>query len=217
MLPNYKDVYKPRKDAAILSRLVQDAWKAKNRELESSSDDYNVGEIVATHLEQRYPFDDMCVLKRYSAARPIDTINVTIYNEYTKLWDQGSSVKLPRTVLVPTSGVSVYVLGPRFSEQPTRGIFPEKWATMTSLEQSEIIDHQDRSEARQLPKSVESFFRTLLHVRAAYRDEYKQATEWPTQHRKDHGKYPDWSTILERFPVLGAHVRKLRYTTENSQ
>ena len=118
LIPKPSDRYRPRADAALLSRLVTDAWQDYQSHMFNAAERDRVAEIVAAHLESLYPAADMAVLSRYGVAQTLNSIGVRMWNPAQRLWDQTTSVSLPRPIIAPGSESGLYVGGAWHSRSP---------------------------------------------------------------------------------------------------
>jgi len=120
-------------------------------------------------------------------------------------------VELGRSVVVATSFHGLWCGGPHWEGNTPegRGIKPAYWATMSPKDRQDLMDDQDRRERRRVPRVLEPFFDGILVLRRAFHAEYAQSTAWPTEHRMATGSYPTWGEMAERWPVLGAHLRRV--------
>jgi hypothetical protein len=203
--------FRPRAEAGLLSRLHQEAWQARVDALRAQEAESHVGEIVAAHLEGRFPLRDMEILAKYGHAEKRTRITVYCHNpdapDYPK-WDVSVGVHLPREVLVSTNCVSLYCGGPRFSRDPLGGLKPAFRATLTEEKWIEHMARQRAVEAARLPETVEGYFDEMRLAIHQQRQEYRVVCEWPAQAKAETGDYPTWGEICERFPVTGDHIRR---------
>jgi RNA:NAD 2'-phosphotransferase (TPT1/KptA family) len=72
--------FRPRAEAGLLSRLHQEAWQARVDALRAQEAESHVGEIVAAHLEGRFPLRDMEILAKYGHAEKRTRITVYCHN-----------------------------------------------------------------------------------------------------------------------------------------
>jgi len=211
-LPKFTDLYRPRADSALLSRLVQDAWQAESRKLTDQQQALGACEIVTAHLESRFPGAHMAILARYGVAKSVDSVGVRTYSPETKRWDSTTSVTLTRAVITPGAygTAEVSACGPRWSRDPNRGLTEGYFQRHTHEEYLALIADQDRRESEQLPESVEPYFSAVVTMRARFQDEYRQAAAWPVNYKSETGAFPTWGAIAEWFPIVGAWLEGLR-------
>jgi hypothetical protein len=182
---NLKQRFKPRAEAGLLSRLVQEAWADYQDRIAPPERQAEVAEVIARHFEQAIPPADMEVLTRYNCVAWHDRCNVRVYDaegEDVARYREGFGVQLPRKVPVVGTGGYGYL---------SLAACEPEWGTKTPL------------------RELDEYFLALLTARKQYQCEYKVSTEWPAQYGKEHaGLYPTWGEIAERFPVLGEWIAK---------
>jgi hypothetical protein len=193
--------FRPIKDSALLSRLVSDAWQAQSRQLTDQMEALGVCEAVTAHLEARYPAEDMAILAQYGVAKVIERIDVC-----------NTAVRLTRPVPTPTAygAGEVIACATRFSQAPDWGLKPDYRATLSDAEFAKYCAGHLARERDMAPQSVDPYFARVKELRAAYQAEYRQATQWPAEIKRETGAYPTWAEIAARFPVLRAHIEKER-------
>lgn len=207
-LPRASDRFMPKKHGPLLSRLVIEAWEMRQAELNSLEETLAVAETLLAWLEARNPAQDMEVLRRYGKTQEVEHAYVRAYDPASKRWDQNFSVALPRKIEVAAgAGNDASVCGVRWSRVGGRGL---KRESMTPEDYERAVAYQDDHERGMAPESLDPYFAALVEARRAYRAEYRASTEWPAVARKETGVYPLWREIEERFPVLGAHVARIR-------
>jgi hypothetical protein len=216
LIPKPSDRYRPRADALILSKLVTDAWQDYQSCMFDAAERDRAAEIVAIHLETLYPAADMAVLSRYGVAQTLNSIGVRMWNPEQRLWDQTTSVALPRLVLAPSSENGLYVGGAWHSRLPNYGVTGNYRARQTPEQWAELVAYHDESERRRLPESVEPWFARIVEARAAYRAEYAQTTDFPEKFHTTASQWPRWSDIETAHPILGAYVAARRASLETT-
>jgi hypothetical protein len=77
---NIKNRFKPRAEASLLSRLVQEAWQDYQDRIAPAARQAEVAERIARHFEQAIPPADMEVLVRYKCVAWHDRCNVRVYD-----------------------------------------------------------------------------------------------------------------------------------------
>jgi hypothetical protein len=210
LIPKSEDRFRPRADAALLSRLVTDAWQNYQNRMFDTAERDRVAEIVAAHLELLYPADDMAVLSRYGVAQTLKSISVRMWNPDQHLWDQTTSVDLPRPILAPSSEHGLYVGGAWHSRLPNYGCTQAYRDAQTPEQWAELVDYHDDSERRRIPEIVEPWFARIVEARKAHRAEYAQTTEFPSKFHAETGRYPRWRDIETAHPILGAYIATQR-------
>jgi len=180
---NLKSRFKPRAEAGLLSQLVQAAWQDYQDRIASAERQAEVAEQIAHHFETLIPPTDFEVLSRYKCIAYHDACNVRVYDAHTEdvaKYREAFGVKLPRKVPVLGTGGYGY---PSLAACEPNGASP-------------------------LP-DLDSYFLDLLTARKQYLREYKESVAWPAEYGKANGgKYPTWGEIAEKFPVLGAWLKK---------
>jgi hypothetical protein len=214
LIPKPSDRYRPRADAALLSKLMTDAWQDYQNRMFDAAERDRVAEVVAAHLEALYPAADMAVLSRYGVAQTLTSIGVRIWNPEQRLWDQTTSVALPRPVLAPSSEHGLYVGGAWHSRSPNYGCTQAYRDAQTPEQWAELVAYHDDSERRRLPESVEPWFARVVEARAAYRAEYAQTTKFPEIFHAEELQWPHWSDIEAAHPILGAYIAARRASLE---
>ena len=209
-IPKPSDRYRPRADAALLSRLVTDAWQDWQDCMFDATERDRVAEVVAGHLESLYPTADMAVLGRYGVAQVLDSIGVWMWNPKQRLWDQTTSIALPRPILAPSSERGLCVGGARHSRSPNYGVTQSYRDAQTPEQWAELVACHDENERRRLPESVEPWFARIVQARAAYRAEYAQTTDFPKKFHTTTSQWPRWIDIESAHPILGAYVAARR-------
>lgn len=180
---NMKARFKPRADAALLSRLVQEAWQDYQERIANPARLVEVAEIIAQHFETLIPAGDFEVLSRYNCIAWHDHCNVRVYDHNTEdvaKYREAFGVELARKV--PVLGTGGYGYPSLTACQPM----------------------SDNNSLREL----DEHFATLLMARKQYQAEYKVSQNWPSEYGKEHGQYPTWGEITEKFPVLGDWIKK---------
>ena len=216
LIPKPSDRYRPRADAALLSHLVTDAWQYYQSHMFNAAERDRVAEIVAAHLESLYPAADMAILSRYGVAQTLNSIGVRMWNPAQRLWDQTTSVSLPRPIIAPGSESGLYVGGAWHSRSPNYGVTDACRARQTPEQWAELVAYHDESERHRLPESVEPWFARIVEARAAYHAEYAQTTGFPEKYHKEALQWPRWSDIEAAHPVLSAHVAARRAALETA-
>src|SRR4051794_2940297 len=97
-LPKAKAVFKPRADAGILSRLVQDAWKEYEATNFSPDERARVARAVSDHVKSLYPLQDMQFLARYGCATELKYVSVRVHDGND--WTNSFGIELPEPILV---------------------------------------------------------------------------------------------------------------------
>ena len=175
---NFKARFKPRAEAGLLSKLVQEAWQDYQDRIANVERQAEVAERLAQYFEQVIPAADLEVLSRYKCIAWHDRCNVRVYDAETQdvaKYREAFGVELPRKVpAVGTGGFgypSIAACEPEWGNSPLR--------------------------------ELDAYFAGLLKARKQYQEEYKQSTAWPTDRRNETGQYPTWEEIGNQFPVLG--------------
>jgi hypothetical protein len=174
--------FRPRADAGLLSKVVQQAWQDYQDRIASPARASEVAETIAHHFETLIPAPDFEVLERYKCIAWHDHCDVRVYDHDTKdaaKYQNAFGIELPRKV--PVCGASGY-------GYPSLTACEPEWGTHTTL------------------RVLDSHFTSLLTARKQYKAEYKESTNWPSEYGKEHGQYPTWGEIEDRFPVLGAYL-----------
>jgi hypothetical protein len=180
---NLKAKFKPRAEAPLLSQLIQTAWQDYQDQIASTERQAEVAETIANYFETLIPPDDFAVLTRYNCIAHHDHANVRIYDAHTDdiaKYREAFGIELPRKVPVLGTGGYGY---------PSL-VVCEPWESPTKS------------------LSLDGYFLDLLTARKQYQAEYKASLAWPAEYGKEHGQYPTWGEIAERFPVLGEFLRK---------
>jgi hypothetical protein len=178
--------FKPRAEAGLLSRLVQAAWQDYQDRIASPERQAEVAEAIARHFETLIPPADFEVLARYNCIAWHDRCNVRVYDADTDdiaKYREAFGIELSRKV--PAVGTGGY-------GYPSLTACEPAWGISTPL------------------RELDAYFLNLLTARKQYRREYKTSTQWPAEYGKEHGKYPTWGEIAERFPVLGEWLLKVK-------
>jgi hypothetical protein len=186
---NLKARFKPRAEAGLLSRLVQEAWQDYQDRVASAARQAEVAERIARYFEERIPAGDFEVLQRYGCIAWHDLANVRVYDAATDdvaKYREVFRVELPRKI--PVVGTGGY-----------------GYPSLTCCEPVEVTEARATSPLRDL----DGYFFALLYARKQYQREYKASQAWPAEYGKANGgKYPTWGEIAERFPVLGEWLAK---------
>lgn len=177
--------FKPRADAGLLSKLVQNAWTDYQDRISSEEKRAEVAEIVTCYFESVIPPSDLEVLARYNCVAYHEACNVAVYDvdRPTGAYAERFGVDLPRKVPCVGNGGYGY---------PSLAACEPEWGTKSHL------------------RDLDSYFMALLVARKQYKAEYKESTAWPSEYGKEHGQYPTWGEIEDRFPVLGSYIAGLR-------
>lgn len=175
---NFKSRFKPRAEAGLLSKLVQEAWQDYQDRIASKEQQAEVAEAVARYFEQAISSSDLEVLSRYNCVAWHEKANVRVYDASRPEgpYAEAFGVELPRKVPCVGTGGFGY---------PSIVACEPEWGTKTPL------------------RNLDGYFAELLNARKQYFAEYKESTAWPAEHGKEHGQYPTWGEIADRFPVLG--------------
>lgn len=205
--PNMAAAFRPRADAALLSRLVQDAWQAKNTALMAQQEAFGIREAAARKLDALFPIADMLILQRYGQAEEVSKVNVSIKNAETDYYEN-VGVELPRKILVPLRGASLLATAKWSEGHNEYGYRSDYWETMPEDEKREAIERQAKHEKAALGEETLPFFVAVIESRNAFKREYRQATAWPTEFKTAHGHFPTWAEIAAEFPVLGAFMKE---------
>jgi hypothetical protein len=192
-----------------LALLIRDAWTARQAAAIPEEEISRIGEALARHIESLHPPEDMEILSRYGHARSIERINVFIHDG--EKWSESAAAELGREVVVAESFRGLWSGGPRYggSEAKSRGFKPDYWETLSPEKRAEIMKDQDAQTRRRVPQEIEGHFSAIIALRAAYRAEYDPSMNWPFEERVRTGHFPTWESIADRWPVLGAHLRRL--------
>jgi hypothetical protein len=188
--------FKPRAEACVLSQLVQTAWTEYQDRIASPERQAEVAEQIAVYFENLIPPADFEVLQRYNCVAWHDHCNVRVYDDQTEdvaKYREAFGINLPRKI--PVLGTGGYGYPSLVACEPAcmRGE-PEERTTKRA--QSPLRD-------------LDPYFLSLLTASKQYQAEYKASTSWPHEYGKEHGKYPTWEEIAERFPVLGNYLRAI--------
>jgi hypothetical protein len=178
--------FKPRADAGLLSKVVQEAWQDYQDRIASPARAAEVAETIAVYFETKIPSADFEVLSRYGCIAHHDHCNVRVYDHDTEdvaKYQNAFGIELPRKV--PVCGASGY-------GYPSLTACEPEWGTKSLL------------------RELDGHFAALLAARKQYKTEYKASTAWPSEYGKEHGQYPTWGEIEDRFPVLGAYLQAAR-------
>ena len=181
---NLKSRFKPRADAGLLSRLVQEAWQDYQDRIASKERQAEVAETIARYFEGQIPPADFEVLERWGCVSWHECCNVRVYDAQTEdvaKFREVFRVELPRKVPVVGAGGYGY---PSLSAIASPG--------------------------REVPlPELDGYFEELLKARKQYQREYKESMAWPAgEGKSQEGKYPTWGEIAERFPVLGEWLKR---------
>jgi hypothetical protein len=190
---NLKARFKPRAEAGLLSRLVQEAWQDYQDRIANIDRQKEVAETIARYFEALIPAADFEVLSRYNCIAWHDKTSVRVYDSETEdiaKYREAFGVELPRKVPVFGSGGYGYPSG-------------------VACEPLDLREPNDPTKTRfTLPTELDPYFAELLKARKQYYREYKKSTRWPFEYSKEHGKYPTRNEIAEQFPVLSTWLRK---------
>ncbi len=208
-IPKSTNRYRPRADAATLSRLVQEAWEAKRDAEYSATAQAEIAKIALIFARELYPLADMQVLSRYGVAEPMDRVDVSVYDPATKHFDSGYAIELPEKILAPRGRLSLQACAVRYSEDPLRGLHPAVVAEASHAELEKIYEFQNAQERGMLPRECDPYFAALRDARKQFKLEYRDSTDWPAKRRAKTEVWPTWAEIADAWPVLGAHLRKL--------
>lgn len=195
---NLKTRFKPGAEAGLLSRLVQDAWQDYQDRIASTTKQAEVAETIARWFETRIPAAELEVLEKYNCIAWNDRCNVRVYDAETDAvakYREAFGIELPRKV--PAVGTGGY-----------------GYPSLTACEPETLRGAESQS------RDLDAYFLNLLKMRKQYYREYKASVAWPAEYGKEHGKYPTWGEIAERFPVLGERLKRAEPmtatgTTEN--
>jgi hypothetical protein len=181
---NLKARFKPRAEAGLLSRLVQEAWQDYQDQIANKDRQAEVAKTIARYFEGQIPPADFEVLERWGCVSWHERCNVRVYDAETEdvaKFREQFGVELPRKVPVVGAGGFGY---PSLSAIASPG--------------------------REVPlPELDGYFLELLKMRKQYQREYKESVVWPVEQGKAQGgKYPTWGEIAERFPVLGEWLRR---------
>lgn len=192
---NLKARFKPRAEASVLSRLVQEAWRDYQDRITSGEGRAEVAERIAQYFETLIPPIDFEVLARYNCIAWHDRANVRVYDaegESTARYRESFGVDLPRKV--PVLGTGGY-----------------GYPSLVACEPAEMRGEPDGAAATraQYPlRDLDPYFLTLLTARKQYQREYKASTAWPMKYAAEAKRYPTWGEIAEKWPVLGEWIKK---------
>lgn len=181
---NLKQRFKPRADASLLSRLIQEAWQDYQDRIASTERQAEVSERIAVYFETIIPPADLEVLEKYKCVVWHNKCNITVYDTNTDdvaKYRERFGIDLPRKV--PCVGANGY-------GYPSIAACEPEWGTKSPL------------------RELDSHFLSLLTARKQYQKEYKASQAWPSEYGKKHGQYPTWGEIAERFPVLGEWLKR---------
>lgn len=117
-LPAAKDRFMPKKHGPLLSRLVTEAWTARNDALASQKETLAVAETLAAYLERKNPPDDMAVLRRYGKTQTVDDAYCRVWSAGVSRWDQSVLIDLPRKIEVAGGANHVYIDGSHNDDAP---------------------------------------------------------------------------------------------------
>jgi len=186
-MPNRKDRFKPRAEASLLSRLIQEAWGEYQDSIASKADQDRIGEILAAQFEAAISPSDLEVLTRWKCVSYPDRCNVRVYNadaEHGK-YAEAFGLDLPRKIPVIGNGGYGY----------------------PSLAACEPFETPKDG---RVPADLDPYFAGLLAARKAYIAEYKASRTFPSDHKEATGQYPTWGEIEDRFLVLGKYLERHR-------
>lgn len=210
-LPIARDRFKPRNEQMLLSAIVHHAGMRYAAELFPETDRAHVAAVVKEHIAARSNESDLAVLRRYGFTETIERMSVLIYNPTSQRYDERVSVELPEPIEVPRNGASATACAPRYSEWPDNGISDKYRAELVAEGKlAEFLADQVAREASFLPRELDGYFARIIEGRAWQRGAYSEASEWPASYRAEHGKWPTWAEIEERYPFVGAYLAARR-------
>jgi hypothetical protein len=212
MIPSPKAPFRPRAEAGLLSRLIQEAWRSYHDSCYVEAERRLVAETVASHLERLLPAADLEVLRRYGFAEETSHVCVRIYDG--KDWSHSTGVDLPRKVWTTRNLTSLSCCGAWYSEDPNFGLNAEYRRTMSAAEWERHVAFTIECDRIRLPKSVEPYFARIVEGKKAYVAEYRRSATFPKSFRDERGRWPTWGEIEINLPVLGRHIASLRERKE---
>lgn len=209
-IPKATARFRPRADADLLSRAVQNAWELYHERLKAQAAELQVAEKLLARIKERYPLADMQVLDRYGCAHLVTSTGVHLYNPATSRWDGTTEVQLPEAVMIPDRYGHIFSTGPHWSEEPLLGMKQSYYDTQTPEEIEEHRLSLVASEERRVPRDTQPYFDEILRAQHAYKAEYRMATNWPADIKTIKGQWPTWAEIEEFFSILGGYMTTLR-------
>ena len=219
LIPRPSARYRPRAEAGLLSRLIQEAWEAKRAREYPEHEAKRVGEILATWGENLRPQSDTAILEKYGFVEKTDRISVAVCDPEADIcaYAERFSLDLPRNVLAVRGDLSCYACTPRYSTYPDRGV-TEKYRVELEMkgEWDKFCADQDARDARLPPAEIDPFFAALLAARKAFKREYAASSVWPAKRKAETGEWPTWREIADAWPVLGEHLRGL-WSADNAK
>lgn len=179
---NLKSRFKPRAEASLLSRLIQEAWGDYQGRIASAERQAEAAERISNYFETLIPAADFEVLSRYNCIAWHDHCNVRVYDAQTddvSKYREAFGLELPRKV-------------------PVLGTGGHGYPSLAACEPN-----------RKSPlPNLDPYFLTLLTARKQYKREYKASVSWPAEYAQEHnGQYPTWDEIAEKWPVLGEWLK----------
>lgn len=209
-IPAARARFMPRNDANTLSSVIEHGWQTYQQTHFPQAERDAVGEACAQHIE-RFPAADLDTLRRYGFTETVENLSVTIYNARTDRWDNTAGIPLPRKVEVPKGFARSSSGGMKWSRERGRGVTPEYQAEMIADGKWQAFcDDQDRRDAAGLPESLTPYFRRIVDLRNAYRDQYQAIDAWPAAVKAATGRYPTWLEIEIEFPFVGEYLASRR-------
>ncbi|MEE9481793.1 hypothetical protein [Methylobacterium ajmalii] len=209
-IPKATARFRPRADADLLSRAVQNAWELYHQRVMAQAAELQVAEKLLVRIKERFPLADMQVLDRYGCARLITSTGVRLYDPVTTRWDSTTEVQLPEAVMIPDRYGHIFSTGPYWSEEPLLGLKQSYYDTKTPEELEEYRRSHKASEEAYVPRDTLPYFDEILKAQHAYKAEYRRAVAWPADIKSIKGEWPTWTEIEEFFPILGGYMATLR-------
>lgn len=210
-VPKQSAPFRPRADADLLSRALQNAWAEYQESLFPEERKQEVSARLTAALKERFPAADMATLARYGTAKPTTHATVAIYVKGRNDWSESAAIELTEPVLAPDNyNACRFSTGPIWSSDPNLGCTPAYVASLSAEKFNELRQHHIEREANYVPADLFPFFDSIVEARRAFTDQYRVATDWPEQEKKRTGQWPTWEQIESAFPLLGGYMQRLR-------
>lgn len=206
--------YRPKADRSALYRSIEDAWTAKQNEWAESDSRSLISSAATELLESLFPVEDMLVLQKYGKAEAETTVAIRVYNYRSKYWDVVYRAELEHPVIV-TNYAELSALRPQYWNDPLLGVSSERKEKMTEEEWGEVVAHNEKARAIQMPTELDSVFTNWLDMVHGYQQDLKIG-DWITEKKSAEGIYPTWGEIVAHCPVL-LRIEEIKNWEEESK
>ena len=179
----------------------------------------NVGELLATLLEELYPAGDMAILARYRVACKIERACVRPPAPFKG----GLHIDMKRKVCVPDRGIPDFQCEPYpHTAENNYGLKPgiqeqDEYATDWDEYVAHHVKAKEQHDKFMLPPAAVDLVLRLCEIREEYADLQTRLAGFPAYVKVSAGRYPRWQEMEKKFPAFGDYMNDLRSQAEKRE